>query len=204
MLAERIFFYLNFRPHDPEANRDVPLMVEELLEPIPVEPRAAPQPQEFFQYRNGSVHEDSLYASKDEALSKTSVLNRRRVGNEPLLAQGSALNVRYIGQRRVSDHNRPASPVLSSPASQKRQSHRSPRPQSPSASPPLSPTSKLNNRYSATEPDDSRLAGSKLNQRYSVHSNPSRPVPNGHLPNGDMHNGDMDPELAGESPLNRR
>lgn len=173
-------------------------MVDELLEPIPVEPRAAPQPQDFFKYRNESVHEDSLYASRDEALSKTSALNKRRIGSgdDALLAQGSALNVRYIAQRRVSDHNRPVSPPPSSasPEIPKRQSH--PRPhQSPSSSPPLSPRSKLNDRYSTTdvpEEKDAKLAQSKLNQRYSVPNKGQGQVPNGHVPNGHVQNGDAE------------
>ena len=187
-------------------------MVEELLEPIPVEPRPAPEPRDFFQYRNvNSAHEDSLYASRDEALSKTSALNKRRLGDDPLLAQGSALNVRYTAQRRVSDLHRPSSPVppaspasdrrqrAGSPGPQKRQSQYSQRLQSPPASPPLSATSKLNHRYSTTDspPEDAKLAGSKLNQRYSVNGQ----VPNGHVPNRNMHYGDMGNE---DMDLNRR
>ncbi len=208
--------------------------MEELLEPLPVAPRAALQPYDFFQYRasasslGGDAHDDSLYAARDEALSKTSALNRRRPGEGEMLSKSSALNVRYVDQRRVSDHNRPASPVLRSsspvlrPASpvpsaedgQRRQrlpeSPRSPRSQSPS-SPPLSPTSKLNQRYGSSERVDSggaRLAGSRLNQRYSTASQPTNghTLPNGHVMNGHV-NGDVengDAELATDSLLNRR
>ncbi len=212
-----LFCSLN-RPHDPEANRNVPLMVEELLEPIPVEPRAAMQPQDFFKYRNsGSVQEDSLYASRDEALSKTSVLNKRKPLDDQLLSKSSALNVRYVEQRRVSDHQRPkspvppASPALSAEGRQRgpgSQSQPSPPIQSPST-PPLSSTSNLNRRYSSKErlqdqdkSSAAQLAGSKLNQRYSATSQTNEKIPNGHLVNGDADKAEAD--LAAESALNRR
>ena len=205
------------RPHDPEARRDVQLTVEELLEPIPVSPRPAPEPRDFFQYQTGSsTLDDSLYASRDEALSKTSALNRRRtVADDPALAQDSILNVRYTKRQapqppRSPDSTRPVSPVP--PLQLQSLASGSPRQQqSPPSSPPLSPTSKLNQRYGSMEmpqpTGQGRLAGSKLNSRYNEPSKSNVRTPNGHIPNGHMSNGHVengDFDLSSDSQLNRR
>jgi hypothetical protein len=99
------------------------MMFDELSEPVPVSPRPPPPAESFFNAFNG----ERTYAARDEAMSKTSTLNKRRDDHRfPELSQSSMLNVRYVGRRP------PASSPATSPAA---------------AAPPLSTNSRMNKRY---------------------------------------------------------
>ncbi|ELU02236.1 hypothetical protein CAPTEDRAFT_227847 [Capitella teleta] len=126
--ARRKFF--QDTPHDPDLPRNMLLGVDELSEPVPVLPRP-PQPAEsFFNY--DTLNGERNYAARDEALSKTSNLNRRRDDlQNPNLSASSMLNVRYV--RRPPASSSGTSPGIS--------------PQQPA----LATTSRMNKRYTNGE-----------------------------------------------------
>ncbi len=157
---------------------------------MPVSPRPAPRPEQFFQY--GSI--GSLDGRSDDLMSEQSA-------EQPLLSRKSILNVRYVngqGSQIPRAHSPPP--------------HQPPTPPPP---PPMPPGDRLKSLHPPEGMSESRpfygeqphirLAGSKMNQRYDSPSpkHSDTYLPNGNLPNGNLPNGDS-LELSQNSGLNRR
>ena len=193
-------------PHDPERVREMPQEVPELLEPVPVCPRPAPLPENFFHYgsRPESLNEAD-YATRDEILATDQGLSRN-----------SILNVRYTKRQA------PAPPGVSSSPPPRAVSPppRRPaplRPQGRPMTPPrhLSPIPSISAvggflNFAETEASsginteiEAALAPNRLNQRYAASRSsipngslpPRGSLPNGSLPNGSVQNGQTEEEM---------
>ena len=170
----KCMYFVAFRPHNATSPRVMDLEVEELKDPIPVPPRTALPPENFFTYQSSST---SDYAGRDEVLSSTSVLNQR--SQPPGLSASSALNMRYVQRSKPPGSASPAgSPRPSSPLPN---GHGPFLPIRESDDLPLSGSSQMNKRYHGKGSggmDPGLSSDSNLNDRYK----------DNRLPNG-MSNG---------------
>ena len=173
----------------------MPLEVQELYDPVPVCPRPAPQPENFFHYgsRPESLNEND-YATRDEIF-----------GGDQGLSRNSILNVRYVKRQAPPPPSSGASspPRTTSPPPRRAAPPRpTPAPQPRPVTPPrnLSPIPSVSAagaflEFAETEASSTvtgpSLGPSRLNQRYAAShgSMPNGSVPNGSMPNGHAPNG---------------
>ena len=187
--------YCSHSPHNPDRVRDMPLEVQELYEPVPVCPRPAPQPENFFHYgsRPESLNEND-YATRDEVF-----------GADQGLSRNSIMNVRYVKRQAPPPPSSP--PRVASPPPRRAAPPRpAPIPHRRATTPPrnLSPIPSISAaggflNFAETEASsiaptevESALAPSRLNQRYAASqgSMPNGSVAHhGSLPNGSLANG---------------